>query len=441
MAKILYWNIQDFGSIKIDDQRVSNEPGTSIPKSQASADRSRFIINTMLENDPDIIVVVETITTFGTPGALIKGKGAAAALLLLKRIRDASASNWGLVPPIRLGVNDLQEGISVYYNTGTIAFTGPWMNKGGDLPSGSAAPGITYAAPWADCLPGVPVPTAPAGILNRGVQTRQLAGQWAYTVTTEAGAIVPLAFPGANNRTPYLTTFWDLIDNRAIKLLSFHAAPNENDAITGTNQISRITEMNTALVGQEAQVILGDFNVNLFNKESREAAYDNIIANGYARQINPTQNKWPDKGYVATKMISKTSATPWETCGYPGYGYAGGNTELSVAAVSIDNILTKGGAANNITIVNKVTGSPYDKVVPAPNAAPTGHYPYTTGMSPIVDGELAGQPAALPLPPNGPNGNGGTLTTDNNAVTAFRLWENYGHIRSTSDHIALIIDI
>ena len=444
MAKILYWNIQQFGLNKINNPSRKRQRGSSISGGDASADRATYIIDTLTTQAPDIFVVVETTTGGGAEGALISAGGASGSQDLLIKIRTALGPDWMLVPALRLGTGGVQEGISVYYNSYTVAFTGPWMNQGGALPSAPGAPGHTYVGGWAGCLPATLVPD---GAPNAGILTNQLAGQWKYYVPALPAAPNRINFPGAGNRAPFLTTFWNIEEERHIKLLSFHASPHYQAAIDGTNEISNIQEMTANLGANEVGVIVGDFNVNLLNAAAATPAYVNLIAvggAGYTRQINPTANIWPDKGYIATHIKPGNEAKPWYTNGYPGYEYAGSSNNFA-GYDSIDNILTRygGGAAGpatNITIVNRITGTPYN-IAPIPAGVPVGHYVYPTGMTQIIAGALIGLPAALPLPPNGPTGVGGIAPGTIGGLSSFKGWNNYGHIRSTSDHLALIIDI
>src|SRR5690606_5269250 len=94
---------------------------------------------------------------------------------------------------------------------------------------------------------------------------------------------------------------------------------------------------------------------------------------------------------------------------------------------SVDNILTRygggtaGGPARNITIANRVTGTPYNLDVPVIVDAPQGSLVYNSAMA--LD--VAGLPSALPLPVNGPGGHGGFRPGNIGALTAFAGWNNY----------------
>lgn len=454
MARILYWNIQQFGINKINNPSRKRQRGSSLNGQIASRDRRDLILDTLSTNPPDIFVVVETTTGAGAEGTLVTAGGQQGALSLLGMIRATPAlgANWMLVPPLILGQGGVSEGISVYFNSATMIFTGPFGWQGGANPANSvAAIGplnlLNYPAPWYlgignvnNALPAAATPLT-AGIINPNIAQDRLAGQWLFD--DGAAPANRLQFPAIGNRPPFLTTFWDAANNRNIKLLSYHASPNFGPAAAGTNALSTVREMTVNMGAQDAGVIVGDFNVDIFNGFYAPIAYNNLTgAAGYARQINPTvNNAFPEKSYVCTHIKSGNNAKPWNTNGYPGYGYIGSNNNFP-GYDSIDNVLTRygggaGGPAANITVVNRVTGTPYNNILPTPNAAPAGHYAFNSGMS-----LLGGLPVALPLPPIPlPAGVGGYPPGTVGALKRFKGWNNYGVIRSTSDHLALMIDV
>lgn len=447
MARVLYWNIQQFGINKINQIGRKRDHNGNRLRTPESGYRRDVIRTTLTQNTPDIFVVVETSTGGGAPGTLISAGGSTGSRYLLGLIRNWLGANWMLVPPVRLGLNGVTEGISVYYNSANLEFTGPWGWQGGGNASDSVANIgamnlVNYAHPWNTTLPLGNV-NANSNI-NANRAFRQLAGQWQFRGPGVGMAPGPvLGFPNNFNRTPYLTTFWDNANNRTIKLMSFHASPKKNQAANGTDQLSNIQEMTANLAANEVGVIVGDFNVDVFNTHFEPIAYNNLTgAAGYTRAINPTANQWPDKGYVCTMLRSHRSAKPWDTNGYSGYEYV-----IKDSFSSVDNILTRygvnaGGPAANITIANRVTGAPYNLDPNPPVGVPAGHYTYRTGMAQIPIGMAnAGSPVALPLPPNGPNGVGGYAPGNIGALSRFKGWDNFRRIRSTSDHMALIIDI
>jgi hypothetical protein len=437
MTRILYWNIQQFGLNKINELVKRPRNSNVRPVTQAATLKLDVIRTTLTQNTPDIFVVVETNTGAGLPGTLVTGKGLEGAQFLLNQMRGwFPLSDWMLVPPMRLGLNGMGEGISVFYNNANVKFSGPWgwLGNDADVVAMGAVNVQNYAPPVDQYLPNENSPNVVGNIYNPGVACRSLAGQWKFDDINGTR----LNFPGSNNRTPFLTTFWDVAAGRTIKLLSFHASPKKGPASSGTNNLSKIPEM-TNLAANEVGVIVGDFNVNILDAFYEPLAYTNLtgalpIGAGYTREINPTVNQFPEKGYIATMIKPVSAATPWETNGYPGYGYA-----VTASYVSVDNILTRygsaaaGGPTNNFTIVNRVTGTPYNLIPPL---GPTGALVYNSAMA-----SVGANGTGLPLPPNGPNGVGGTANNNIGALTTFRGWPNYRKIRGTSDHLPLIVDV
>ncbi|NIF06604.1 hypothetical protein F3J23_14235 [Chryseobacterium sp. Tr-659] len=454
MVRILYWNIEKFGINKINEPKAKRkwDDTLTIPPPQAGY-RREVIRTTLIQNTPDIFVVVETSTGTGTPGTLVTTGGETGSLFLLKQLRTwfPAPNDWRLVPPLRLGQGNVQEGISVFYNHARVQFTGPWGWQGDANPSDSVATIgagnlVNYGINWKNALP---LGTAPAGNnpINPGIPYRRLAGQWQFRGPVVGGVAPVLGFPNVYNRTPFLTTFWDPASTRTIKLLAFHASPKKQQSADGTNQLSYIQEMTTSLVANEVGVIVGDFNVDIFNTNFEPIAYGRLVTNpplgvGYTRQINPTPNVWPDKAYVCTMIRSYDNAKPWQTNGYPGYEYV-----IPKTFSSVDNILTRygGGTAvgpsTNITIVNRITGTPYNLDAPPIAGAPPGSLVYDSAMALNVGMPAAGLPSALPLPPAGPTGHGGFDRGDIGALTTFVGWDNYRRVRSTSDHMGLIVDV
>lgn len=444
MTRILYWNIEKFSINKINDPSTKRKDRSLPTGVVASGNRSDLILNVMDVNRPDIFVIIETTTGAGAEGTLINTGGSQAALDLLQKIRTKFGATWMLVPPLIVGQGTLKEGVCVFFNSASnLFFTGPFGWVGGVNPASAIGTGATvaYAAPWDTALPAVDTPTT-AGIINGGLPQNQFAGQWLYD--DGATPAVQLEFPSAGERPPYLTTFWDAGSNRNIKLLAYHAPPPETlISAEGVDSLSNIREITSLLTAQDDAIIMGDFNVNLSDAVLAAEAYDTLIGDSYIRQIDPTTvSGFPDQGYICTTLYGtsgKNKAEPTNTRGYPAYGYMTQN--------SYDNMLTRYGDAtrapvsSNITIVNLVTGSPYTKPTTPAYAGPKGSLAYITAMEKDSTATDPLAPVALLLPPNPtPNGNGGYAPKTKGVGTKFREWDNYGVVRSTSDHMALIID-
>lgn len=383
------------------------------------------------------------------------------------------------------------------------ASLGPAMEAIAPLP-----PLGIYEGFWGDNGPGMdPIPgTKPGAGLNclpnrlvpgghgplSGVNENHLAGQFEFY--NPPGT--KINFPNPGDRSPFLTRFIDLtaVPYRIINLYSFHARPGQTppapgilpEAVAGTANLANVPGISGAIPANEVNVIAGDFNVSLFDTggpNNANLAYGPLRNSaaagglGYTQHINPgaAVHTPTEEGYYFTHMIGQNSTvskvssgdpTPWNSpkttgptahaVGYPAYGYAG--TGKVGRYDAIDNIFTKygggAGAAGNITVVNRVTGTPYNLgIVPA--GVPQGHYVYGVDMA---NGPASAKPA-LPLPPGAPvppppvpiGGfyppgtplplpTPGTVGTDNDRKH-FSAWENYGRIASTSDHMALVIDV
>jgi hypothetical protein len=149
------------------------------------------------------------------------------------------------------------------------------------------------------------------------------------------------------------------------------------------------------------------------------------------------------RGYLATHVRPLNRVTYWYIGNnadyYPGYGVIGdGNS--ATKNYSIDNILGKFGdnghgapcgALQHVTVLNGVVPPPFNVVqavpAPPPYVGPQGHYQWPLKMTNVEP--YNNPPAQLQQPLNP-------------AVQAsLRQWNNYGHIRCTSDHMAIVADI
>lgn len=470
MIKILYWNVQDFAISKIHDtrpvKRIRDENDRQYQARQQRAmsnskDRLDIILDTMRQGDGamlDIFVLVENVAGGDTTGSLITGSGVQGATDLLEAIRarltfGTRQDQWMLVPPLLLTSGGTKEGISVFFNSATLDFTGPY-GWGGQV---AKADGdfVNYGkTDFKNALPTAKV-SDKAGF-NAGKPQNTLAGQ----VTFFDGEDDPIGFPvRSKDRAPLLTTFWHKSESKNIKLLSYHAPNPDDGPSAGIIQLANIPEMTTGLGDNEIGVIVGDFNVNVYDNETAAYAYGPLTTKApkgqqYIKHINASGlTTFPSKGYLCTTMyatnLSSTRPAPWGNWaddigfGYPGYDYTTEN--------SYDNILTRYGknmtAPDNskITIVNRVTGTPYNGLDPSTDGAPIGSFLYTSSMDDRDQDAVIFKPA-LPLPPKnpGPEKQGGYDMNADNAPalrTKFIMWGNYGKIRSTSDHLPLLIQV
>jgi len=451
MPRLLYWNVEHFSDDKFfrrsrkrardDDQGWGANRGDEL--------RTNYLLPAITAHDPSFIVILEVRPGNAAllPGQLVDDVG---AVNLLRSIRLTTGNQWSLVPPLMLGLRNRGEGIAVYYRRDRYFFTGPWRYPGGagraGRPATVPAPGY-YPAPWRRLGPAAAQSALPSRIIpgglnpnNAGQQENRLAGQWRFPGTAH-NVHGFLRFPGPSRafRRPFLTTFWDPVNAQTVKIMAFHAPPDQlvggfvNDAqsVKGTRRLSFIFDIQ-AIAGNEIQMIVGDFNISIFNALAVARAYGPLGAMGFARLINATPNQFPDKGYVATHIATRAIAAPWWTNGYPGFEYQS-VPDLFGAYDSIDNAFVRYGAgivppgANNTTIVNMVAGSPYTAIA-APFGCPTGHHIYLTAMN--------DEPNTLnsPVGINPLAGNAWDVLED------FLDVDNYGTIRETSDHLPLIFD-
>ncbi|WP_444890506.1 hypothetical protein [Microbulbifer sp. DLAB2-AA] len=557
--KIMYWNVNNFGYERFftDSRKSGRDDGPQgrggLRAYQAAQQRLQHLISNLTDGVvpaglaivPDIFVMVEVQRGMNglAEGQTVYDASAASLLDVLKVTPALNANNeaWCLVPPLISGLGGVAEGIAVYYNATKLQFIGPYVwpapvvgapsvgpaqpapaaagyygDPWGSFPPPSGFPVGPIAAPVPGAVPPVLPPLSEDCLPNRllapgfgapaGVTENQLAGQFQFFHPVAVGAppAVPINFPNAGDRSPFLTKFIDLTvaGGRIINLFSFHARPGQDpvapgiipDSVAGTQALATIQEIQAPLAANQVNVIVGDFNVSVFNvapHNRADQAYGPLInpiggvpaGLGYTQHIRPTPGvvyNNTEQGYFFTHMISRSRSasntspgdpTPWNqpkvtplpanAVGYPAYGYAG--TGMRGRYDAIDNVFTKYGAAAaagapaNITIVNRVTGTPYNRgAIPAAANCPIGHYQYNVAMA---DGPAAANPA-LPLPPGPPLPAaippGGfyppgytppppiipptTIGTDNDR-RHFIGWNNYGRVASTSDHIALILDI
>jgi hypothetical protein len=431
MPRILYWNIEQFNLNKI------NNPGPGAVIARSFLRKAR-IINTIIAAQPHIFVIVEQAAgtrppTVATNGTLVVGNGLEACqdLLLALRALGGGYANWCLVPPLISGTQGRAEAIAVFYRADVLEFVGPWVWPAVG-PAVAPAGGVVRAAYGGGVANFLPAGNVSAGSpLNPGLPYRQLAGRWQFM--DALGTVIQ--FPGVGNRSPFQTSFRLLADGRLLHLLSFHAPAKAWLASAATQNLAQIPLLHTAPAANEAVVLVGDFNVDL-NGAAAAAAYGPLLAiANMNRMLQPVMGPGlPENWYLYTHLKPTRQATPMLPAGtvapdgYPGFKYMGSST-MHQGYDSIDNIFWVVGAAwgagagANATVLNPVVGSPYTQVAPAPGGAPTG--------SIVLASQLANP---IPLP----NGYAGHAI---GTIRQFQGWNNYRLIRSTSDHLALAMDI
>jgi hypothetical protein len=470
MTRILYWNINNFSVPKI---WVAAPPVAAAEAFQ----RRNYIVNQIMAAPaaggmPDVIIVVEVysrIREVGLEGTVLNsGRSAGLGCLqLLLSIQANLGAQWCLVPPLNLGELGQREAVAVFYNSNNLQFTGPnlYYRRWPGSTIGQAQPVtpltfaniINYPLTWQNGLPiglgrnwafpGIPAP----------INEWQLAGQWEYYTTPPPRPIpspiqppYPLNrifFPNAGCRAPFWTRFEDLTAMlpRTLNLFTVHTSPSS--ARQAIIQMQNIVEM-TAVGANEVNVILGDFNVDAFGANA--GAYNWMILppgpGVYTMELDPrVAHAGPvvavRKPYCMTHLLPTNSARPFNNTGgvtdpqhnvYPRYGYMGSSFPGINDSGAIDNFFTAYGGGNavgpaaNITVINTITGKPYNAFAAPPNvtAELTGGLAYAASLV---------NPMPLALAPGGVNPPVDTIN--------FPGWQNFGKIHSTSDHLPLMIDI
>lgn len=236
---------------------------------------------------------------------------------------------------------------------------------------------------------------------------------------------------------------------RHVTIFACHAPPNNLPPILAATQfmgrLPTMADIANAPAALETKVICGDFNLNLLNPNGTDAnPYAGLTNIGYTRLLAPPvpgpAPPIPDayKGYFATHIKPKPSPSPgnandlflWSSNAaqspYPGYGYIGSSFINNF--YSIDNVLIRphlGPPVQTLTVVNSVVGTPMDAVLNPPGNAPCGVDKFNNDVQNILGW------------PDTPNAQGFQIGMAGNRVG----WENYGHIRNTSDHFALLATI
>jgi hypothetical protein len=448
VTRILYWNISNFsrGKILREDPPVDH---------QQSVDRLGHIVSQVLApNPPDLFLLVEAyarVREVGFQGSVIHEDAAVGfgLLLLLDEIRARLSNYWCLAPPLNIGNFGYRESVGVYYNAQTLQFAGPWIFSQPTANDVALARPVTpanvaglrnYVADWRDAMPH---PNNPIGVLqmNRtwtpgggvNINEWQSAGQWEY----QSGG-TRMNFPDVDSRSPLHTDFLEVGGaGRGIRLFTVHTSPAS--AVDATRDIGLIPEVN-AFPANTVSVVIGDFNVDSFNT-NENGAYTNLD-NHYEMVLDPrvgTVLTPARKPYCMTHLLPADLATPFNNTGgvtdpqhnvYPRRGYTGSVDIFPRQANdsgAIDNAFVHyaGGlvpAPRNTTIVNTIAGKPYTQ-----QPAPVGVGPELTG------GNAYPTSLANAIPATGVNPPVDTI--------GFPNWGNFGKVRSTSDHLALSVDV
>jgi hypothetical protein len=436
VTRILYWNIEKFGLNKVNDPNAWRlQTGSALTRAVASADRRRYVIDVIRAAAPDIVVVVETVSRpFMLAGGYSVGSGMLGTDALLGYINAAMpGGTWSCVPPLQTGRH---EAVSVFYDRNGRFFTGPWMWPGGMVaavpPPGPVGGPRRYPGVQRAFLRHRRVPVG--SLHNPNVREYYLAARASFTYRAghwNAGAAIAFT-----PRAPYMVTFHEPGGPRDITIFAIHAPARLNPARSYLRRLSKVAEITDGFGANETRVVIGDFNVELFNAAlAQDPAYGHLqalAANPYRLALRPVAAPPPlpardYRGYYATHIKPRRQAIGWSTRRtanpYPGWDYVGSTRGPWSAA--IDNAFTSPAAPVSISVINAIVGTPMNVVAPVPGGAPVGIVPFAR--------QTTNPPPAVPANP-APQITRGQIRT-------FRAWRNYFRIRNTSDHFALVLDV
>lgn len=449
MTRILYWNIENFSGSKIDNP-------SDIPNSELRLD---LIGDVIRQSNADIVVIGEVSTGDRQRGTLISDTGGKRAVIaLLEYLEISVAGDWRMVPPLVVGSYPYCEGVAVYYKEkaaggGLRIFTGPNIWSGGALgasfePPAGVGGGAHYPAPYADALAGSGPRKVPAGSLhNVGRKEDELAA-------------APLDINMGVEREPYWCTFCETtaggVTKRNLTLFAIHSPPTAYYAKQFIDYLCNAPTVTNAVGLAETRIVLGDFNLNLLKPDGDNSqCYQKLVGSGYRAlldapaavpaAVGPHLSSY--QGYYTTHILPgfrgrtnievakfySLNGTPRLYPGFSYYGSIGPSGVVNPNLQSIDNILVKPAPAAGVvaTVANNVVGVPYAD-------------PFLMNV-PAGPCNIAHHLQAVPAGSNYPwsaapeNGTAPLLTAGANRCLLKNL--NYGHIRDTSDHFAVIADV
>lgn len=406
-TSILVWNIQRFTNEKIGAlqkatrgirKRKPKKKRKVPPTAKMVSQRLDYILNNVIQKDPDIFVIIEVVSGMGPRGSLINSKGRLGCIRLLEELRKLDA-NWSLIPPLRMinqveisstgGLQQLEhekaytEGAAVFYKSNKLDFQGPYIwpktadpkNQNPDLtsePSGDAGP---YPPEWDGCLPA----------------NNYFAGQAVFTY----GHNQTMEFPNNRSRSPFLVQFKELAaPNRIINVIAVHLPPELQSAKLALSKTTGYFT-NYDLKDNEMMLMVGDFNIPAGDGTFREINGVGKEGNSKFKKVFNSTTSPNSSLYYATRV-----ATPYR---YMKDGQL------------VDNVLYRLGpnmAAPAVTaeILDRVLGKP-----------------------PTIPSLMSTSLEKIKLEP--------TIDKENKA---FRMFDNFGqlgHSPGTSDHIALYASV
>lgn len=392
-VRIMVWNIQSFTGNKFF--ATPADPGALI---------GGHIYNTIQSVNPQIFVVIELRgpALLGTGTLLAPARAGTGVDDILAFLRNNLAATWMVVPPLALNIGltangnaAYTEGAAVFFDSAAVTFTGPNKYTAlGSIDMVTAGAATNYPAGWNNSLPaGAPGDGNP-------LSQRQRAGKATYLDANGHALYFPLWWA----RSPFLTTFQEVIGGRPIKLMTVHCPPQPAFAREATASLAQVPEMAAAcVVANEVRVIAGDFNTNSLNPNQADAFQHLTAGAQTVNTVNAVSAVNYTMHFAAGTMLRKVvNGTPAVPAGY--------QKQSSGYYLGADNILTyyctqPDGAANAL-VVDRVNGAGG----------------FASDMANQIPWIMANVPPVA-------------------QAWQFQQMPNYAKIRGASDHMALMIDV
>jgi hypothetical protein len=393
--KILIWNVEKFTISRLTNTTIRKEGQFTTRKVQVDPAKVESYIQEVFTggaggaNRPEVIAILELLTPKEPLGTLLAetSAGAQGMFRLLKLAKQWTQNDaWRLVPPLKLnpkkpvGIDTKwaqNEAIGVLYDSSRIAFRGP------NVWNNNKSQGPTVAG-------------QPYGAVGSAWRKDHITGG-----TTNAGMVeyydsanTAIKFDDYHHRRPFLVDMQETYDKqRLIRLVFMHTSPGFHEG--GTREMAKMTQLQPGSTGPPIVVCGGDFNVNDYDVASSVYSYRPLYDLRFRKRLTK------DVDY-STHYRPVFEAEPGIWTKYQKHQL-------------IDNILirhqTKTAAKNQ-----KYTSAAVDVVMPFPPlyhtvmAIPLANYPNYVGQKP-------------------------------GAVARFREWPNFWHVRTTSDHTPIYVDI
>jgi len=393
--KILIWNVKNFTISRLTTTQVKKEGKFTTqkvaiyPANVLAYFQEVFTGGAANAFQPEVIALLEVLTGNDPLGTLLPADstGAQGLFRLLKLTKQWTANtNWRLVPPLKMNPdkplgNDQRwaqnEVVGVLYDSTRVTFEGPNNWHAGQSQPPPAVGELYGGATSPWRKAKITGATTKAGIVDF------------YDKDTHA-----IEFDDYHHRHPFLIDMKETYGTqRLVRMALMHTSPGYAEG--GTREMAKITQL-TPAPPPRVVVCGGDFNVNDWNTASARYSYKPLQDVRFRKQLKM-------KDDFSTHYRPPPEAEPKNWTGY-------------LQHQLIDNFLIRWQTTTeaNKAKYNKAT---VDVVTPFPDP------PYRTTM-------------AIPL-----TGFAAFTGQDPGPVARFRQWPNFWHVRYTSDHTPIYLDI